>query len=130
MRLIIPVLFTALLCFNFLPSNKATDLPHFQISLERTADGISAQCTEGCAWTNVSIATKPYAMVYLNESGISSKPMSEQDATNSFAFSFKTTKDNKVEFSSIHGTAWLKLSFILKKGQQQTLSETGMRRSK
>jgi hypothetical protein len=126
MRLIIPVLFIALLCFNFLPSNRTTDLPHFRINLERTADGISAQCTEGCAWKEVAITTRPYATVYLNESGISSKPMSGQDATNSFAFSFKITNDNKVAFRSIHGTAWLKLSFLLKKGRQQTLTEMGM----
>jgi hypothetical protein len=126
MRFIIPALFTALLCLNALPSSDTTNLPHFLISLERTVDGISAQCTEGCAWKTVAITTKPYVPVYLDESGISSKSITKQGTKNSFAFSITTTKGDIVKFSAIDGTAWLKLSFTLREGQQQALNEMGM----
>ena len=119
MRFIIPALFTALLCLNALPSSDTTTLPHFLINLERTADGVKAQCTEGCTWKNISITTKSYVPVYLDKSGISSKPITKQGAKDSFAFSITTTKDDIVKFSSINGTAWLKLSFNLRKGQRQ-----------
>jgi len=80
----------------------------FSIKIERTDQGIAAQCTQGCRWTSVT-ANCAGCVHRIDATGIG--PASQvEDPEVAFAFNVQEL-EGKLVATSIKGTAWTKLSW-------------------
>ena len=80
----------------------------FSMTIERTDNGITAQCTRGCRWTSVT-ADCAGCVHRIDATGIG--PASKvEDPEVVFAFNLQEIK-GKLVATSIKGTAWTKLSW-------------------
>lgn len=107
------------------PAYTTTDanLSPFKIEIERTPNGLSASCTEGCNWKNLSSSSE--TTLHLNRRGISTDLPTVQAPLGTFSFTV-TEDGDQLQFISYGGTAWTKLHFTLREGQRQGMDEMGM----
>lgn len=90
------------------PISKTIAPASFSMRIERTENGIAAQCSEGCRWTSVT-ADCAGCVHRIDATGIG--PASKLDDPEvSFAFNLQEF-EGKLVATSIKGTAWTKLSW-------------------
>ena len=96
----------------------------FSMKIERTDNGITAQCTKGCRWTSVS-ADCAGCVHRIDATGIG--PASKvEDPEVVFAFNLQEF-EGKLVATSIKGTAWTKLSWSCGRALcSARLDETGV----
>ncbi|MFT6054266.1 MAG: hypothetical protein ACJAS3_001706 [Roseivirga sp.] len=97
----------------------------FEIEVQRNGDSVKMKCTEGCKWTELKFELKGKNPMVINESGVYKKTTYTGEPDVSFAFYVNDLPDG-LEFESINGTAWGKLSFQINPSKSMYLDETGV----
>ena len=102
------------------------ELANFQIVVGMTDDGIVLQCTDGCAWVDLSFSVRPYAAeVAVDNAGMADASASAQ-SPDSFLFTVQKTEEG-IRLRGIHGSAWTELSFSCAPGACSVpIDEMGM----
>lgn len=113
-------------CSSSPPATPAPTLSGFQIVVGMTEDGIALQCTEGCAWRDLSFSARPYAAeVPVDYNGMTGSAENMR-TSESFLFTVQKTDDG-VRLRGIHGSAWTELSFKCAPGTcRVSIDEMGM----
>ncbi|GGE39491.1 M56 family metallopeptidase [Psychroflexus planctonicus] len=100
---------------------------HFEINVQKTKDGYSMQCKQGCAWKELefNLGKTPQ---YVNASGVSSVFSENRKTPKKLAnLHFKITEDgNTLKLTKLEGSIWEELSFSILEGETYQLTQNGV----
>ena len=73
--LLIAVFLVGAMSFSAFEEEKKSDLANFEISIQKTADGVKLKCSEGCAWKELSYNRSDKDHIQkINEYGMVTEP--------------------------------------------------------
>ncbi|MES2123365.1 MAG: hypothetical protein V4503_01630 [Gemmatimonadota bacterium] len=84
-------------------------LPHFQLTLERTAKGWAAECDSGCSWKQLSVSCASDCAVLIDADGVSSSVVKAR-VSDKFGFIVRRS-ERGWNAESVSGTAWKEIGW-------------------
>ncbi len=101
------------------------DLTEFNVTFENTDAGLNLKCTEGCAWTTLSLKSDGNTAGYkVDGYGIVDE---NSNAAKLPTFGFMVKKsENQVMLIGMNGTSWKDLKFSLIPNKNVSIDEMGM----
>ena len=101
---------------------------HFKISITKNKDAYSMQCTEGCAWEELTFNLNRFTSQYINAFGVSGILPDKNETSDRLAnFQFKMKeKSNQVQLTKLNGSHWEELSFSMQEGETYELTQNGI----
>lgn len=101
---------------------------HFKILIQKTKDGYSMQCKQGCAWKGLSFNLNRFTSQYINALGVSGNPADKNEAPEGLAnFHFKIKESgNQLKLTKLEGSIWEELSFSILEGETYQLTQNGV----
>jgi hypothetical protein len=100
------------------PHDQQTVTP-FQVVLERSAHGWSAQCDSGCSWTAISFECRSQCAAIVDNNGVRTAVAPATDSA-SFSFRVQQTADGW-RADSASGVTWTSLVWSCKTGSCRAL---------
>lgn len=106
----------------------SNELKEFQITIERTEDGLKMLSSKGSAWINLSFSlvnNKPQAIDEYGMTKLGDVSSNKDPELADYLFTITKTKDG-ILLKGIEGTAWKELSFSLRQNDKQVINQFGM----